>query len=123
MSSDRRPQRPKESFHDDADDWAQYINSQDFNPSENRLASTLELLRSYQTVLRADVYLTRLFGIPLASDAKASGLSSLFSTREPSISEVELTDGNPVQWVDVLRSPMFNPDTLSFQNAIILAIP
>ncbi|KAJ5566724.1 uncharacterized protein N7459_010106 [Penicillium hispanicum] len=80
-----------------------------FSPPEDKLVSILEFLQPYQTVLQAGIYLSRVFGLPLISDIKASGISSLFSKCAPQILEIEQAECSTVNWVDILRSPIYNP--------------
>lgn len=110
MNSNWKNQRSRESSHSHTGNPVQPVITRYFSPSEEKLVSTLGLLRSYQTVLQAGVYLTRLFGVPLTSDDKAAGISSLFSTHEPLVLEIEQTECSPIHWADVLRSPIYTPE-------------
>lgn len=81
-----------------------------FKLSEQKLASTLDLLRSYQVVLQAGVNLARLFQVPLTSDLKASELGHLFDSLSPRVLEVEHGAHGTVHWADVVRGPKYAPE-------------
>lgn len=81
-----------------------------FKLSEEKLTSTLELLWSYQVVLRADVNLARLFQVPLTSDLKASELGHLFDSLSPRVLEIEQGGYDSIHWADVVRAPGYAPE-------------
>lgn len=110
MHSNWKSQVSRESSYSHTGNPVQPIITRYFSPSEEKLVSTLGLLRSYQTILQAGVYLTQPFGVLLTSDYKAAGISSLFSTHEPPVLEIEQTECSPVYWADVLRSPIYTPE-------------
>lgn len=81
-----------------------------FTSSEIKLETTLELIKSYQTVLQAGVNFARLFEIPLASDHKAASLGPLFSTPGPQVLHIEETSDYTVSWADVIRSVVYDAE-------------
>lgn len=78
-----------------------------FCSSEKNLVGILVLLRSYQVVLQANFNFASLFGIPLESDRKATGLGALFSTPKPRILNAEQTRRTSLEWKDVVSSTKY----------------
>lgn len=81
-----------------------------FCSSEKNLIGILVLLRSYQVVLEANFNFASLFGIPLESDRKATGLGALFSTPKPRILNTEQTRRTPIEWKDIVSSTKYRPE-------------
>jgi hypothetical protein len=83
--------------------------------AEKKLLSTIELLRSYHTVLQADTNLTRLLDLPFTSGLKAEGLGSLFSIPKPHMLEAD-SAGCTIHWADVVLSSTYESNQQSDGN-------
>ncbi|KAJ5292218.1 hypothetical protein N7478_001469 [Penicillium angulare] len=110
MSSTQEKNDLEQASHSTNERPDYHIISRFFIPSEFNLTSTLELLLSYQTVLQADINLARLFEFPLASDHKAAGLASLFTSTEPCVLGIEEISDASISWADVVRSPLYDAE-------------
>ncbi|KAI3240766.1 hypothetical protein DTO012A7_2465 [Penicillium roqueforti] len=119
MSPDQRSQRPqrieRETLSSSTWDLHDQSHLRHLVLPGKSLLFTLELLQSYQTVLQADMNLTRLFHIPLTSDLKADGLDTLFSKRRPHVLEADPA-GCTIHWADVVLSATYDPKQQSDSN-------
>ena len=79
-----------------------------FSPTQQRLESTLELSRSFATVIEGDNSLARHFGVPLASDSMARKIDPLFDKLQL-IKDDEGKVDNTICWLDVVLAPSYNP--------------
>ncbi|KAJ5155662.1 hypothetical protein N7492_008500 [Penicillium capsulatum] len=115
MQSDREGQESQATRSGQVDDpsagaSANQPYARSFKLSEEKLASTLELLRSYHVVLQAGVNLARLFQVPLTSDLKAPELGHLFDSLSPRVLEIEQGEHDTIHWADVVRAPKYAPE-------------
>ena len=115
-SQDLQRTQSEQSSSSTAEDSVDRHCSRYFNLSEKKLLATLELLRSYQIGLQADLNFARLFGIPLGSDQKAEGLGLLFSRHKPQVLETEPEGRTSIHRVDVVRSSTYDPELQSDGN-------
>jgi hypothetical protein len=79
-----------------------------FSPTQQRLRLTLELSQSLAAVLEGENSLARHFNIPLASDAMAGKIDSLFGN----IQLVEDDQGevdNNIRWLDIVLATTYTP--------------
>lgn len=91
---------------------ADRIRQEYFEPSHERLQSTLELLQSYQYLSFLAPFvvpMVRLFEVPLVSDVQAEKLHHNFSTPQPNLLKASTARTNPVQWADIACLDLYDP--------------